>query len=220
MSDTKVDLLGAVASDISQISADILEAGFDQLFKDGFLKDIPFFGIGFKVYALLQNASGFFFTKKLLKFLFQLKDISEQQRKDFVEKLEKEQSARKAGEVVLFVLSRLDDVDKATIIGNLLRAVILENISFSMFTRLANIVDKVFLEDLIKLKDNDSLLGIDNTTLLSLSQAGALDQLIRDGRAEEESRNKRTGRSGYRESTFGYRYKLNEFGRLIIMHGL
>ena len=127
----EIDIFKSVKSSaINELTPELLETGLDLLIESEALKDIPVFGIGFKGYSIYKKITEAFFTKKLLKFLFELKDIPQIEREKFISELESQNETDKAGEKLLITLNRLNDVDKATIIGKLLKKTILGKLTF------------------------------------------------------------------------------------------
>ena len=96
MGNSEINLLNVVKSDqIKEITKDLTEVAIDAFFNDGILKDIPIVGTFFNLYNLSQNISNSFFTKKILKFLFELNSISNKERLDFIEQLDNENVSAK-----------------------------------------------------------------------------------------------------------------------------
>jgi len=222
MSDDKkknqIDVFKSVKSEaLNELTPEILETGFDLLIESEVLKEIPVFGIGFKSFSLYNKITESFFTKKLLRFLFELKDIPQSKREEFITELESKNETKKAGEKLLITLNRLNDDDKASIIGKLLKKTILGNITFNDFKRLTHIIDNTYLEDLELLKDNEYLRNINDDIKTNLHQIGLLNQSIKDNREHEEYKFKKTGRREIIPATF--EYKLNSYGRILIENG-
>ncbi len=222
MSDDKkknqIDIFKSVKSEaLNELTPEILETGFDLLIESEVLKDIPVFGIGFKSFSLYNKITESFFTKKLLRFLFELKDIPQSKREEFITELESKNETKKAGEKLLITLNRLNDDDKASIIGKLLKKTILGKITFNDFKRLTHIIDNTYLEDLELLKDNEYLRNINDDIKTNLHQIGLLNQSIKDNREHEEYKFKQTGRREIIPATF--EYKLNSYGRILIENG-
>jgi hypothetical protein len=214
----QIDIFKSVKSKaINELTPELLETGLDLLIESEVLKDIPVFGIGFKSYSLYKNITESFFTKKLLKFLFELKDIPQAKREQFIAKLESKNETEKAGEKLLITLNRLNDVDKASIIGKLLKKTILGKITFNNFKRLTHIVDNTYLEDIELLKDNEYLRNINDDIKSNLYQVCLLNQSIKDNREHEEYKFKQTGRRELIPASF--EYKLNSYGRILIENG-
>lgn len=148
------ELKDSIVSDkLSELASDAAELGLDSLLTDGVVKDIPVIGSLLKMAQVAMGIRENIFARKVLKFLTQLKDVPKEQREKFIEKLESDKDHHhKVGEKVMVILERLDDMDKATIIGRLMRAAIKEHITYEHFLKLCSIVDKAFFSDLLKLK--------------------------------------------------------------------
>ena len=222
MSDNKkkneIDIFKSVKSSaINELTPELLETGLDFLIESEALKDIPIFGIGFKSYSIYKKITESFFTKKLLKFLFELKDIPQAKKEEFIATLESKNETEKAGEKLLVTLNRLNDVDKATIVGKLLKKTILGKMTFDNFKRLTYMIDNTYLEDLELLKDNEYLKNINDDIKSNLYQVGLLNQSIKDNREHEEYIFKNTGERKIIPATF--EYKLNTYGRILIENG-
>jgi hypothetical protein len=214
-----LNIFRAVKSDqIKEITKDLSEAAIDQFLKDGLLRDIPIVGTFYNIYNLSQNISNSFFTKKMLKFLLELNTIPKLERINFIERLESEDESRKVGEKILIIINKIDDTDKATILGKLFKITIEEEIEITTFMRLCHMIDKVYLEDLYSLKDTEYLDNLDSEIKYNLSQVGILNQSIKDNRDHEEYVFKNTGRREYYPPKF--EYKISSYGYIIIKHGL
>lgn len=216
----EISFFDSITSDkIVEISSDITEAGIDQFLGDGLLKDIPILGIAIKGYELAKKVSEMFFFKKILKFLFELKNVPTSERVNFAKNIElDEKKRRKAGETILVILNRLDDADKASIIGKLFKACIGSDLSYSEFLRLSYIVDKVFLDDLSALKNNLKLYNVGTEVKENLSLAGLLKQKIKDNRDREDHIRKQFNSTTRLPPTFDY--EVNRFGEVLIKYGL
>jgi len=214
----QIDIFKSVKSSaINELTPELLETGLDFLIESEALKDIPVFGIGFKSYTLYKKITESFFTRKLLKFLFELTDVPQAKREEFIAELESKNETKKAGEKLLITLNRLNDVDKVTIIGKLFKKTILGKITFDNFKRLTYIIDNTYLEDLELLKDNEYLRNINDEIKSNLYQVGLLNQSIKDNREHEEYKFKQTGRREINPASF--EYKLNSYGRILIENG-
>lgn len=208
-----------ISENINEISSDILEVGLDEFMNSGLLKDIPFVGLLNKIYSLVKNISDWFLLKKVLKFLYQLKDIPIAERIDFVKELEKEKQSKKIGEKLLVYINRLDDINKAEIIGKLYKALIQKKISLSDFFRLTSYVDKSFIDDLINLQKSAELPNrVSIETKENLSQIGLFSRKIKDNRDIEEYRKNKYDSSTKIAPSFDY--EINRYGKLLLEYGL
>ncbi|WP_142685424.1 hypothetical protein [Chitinophaga polysaccharea] len=207
-----------VSNNLSEITIDIAEAGIDQLLSNEFLKEIPILGAGFKLFAVAKNISESFFKRKILMFLFHLKDVPQEKRMKFISELNQDEKSReRVGEKILIILNQLDDSKKAAIIGKLFKAAISGHIEYSAFLRLSRIVDKVFIDDLAALKENHALYKMNDDTKENLATAGILKQVIQDNRSYEETIKNKIGRNVIYPPTF--EYHVNSFGKLLIDYG-
>ena len=214
----QIDIFSSVTSkEIREITSELIEAGLDQFIDDGFLKDIPVIGSAFKMVNMTQKISDFFFTKKILKFLFEFKDISLEQRTKFIEKFENTVKTKKIGEKTLIILNKLDDADKATILGKLFKSAIEGEIEMSEFIRLSHIVDRAYLDDLNALKENDFFDNLSLETKLNLYQINLANQKIKDNRDHEEYVFKATGTRKIIPPS--YDYELNSYGEMLKQYG-
>lgn len=213
-----MNILNAVKSkEITDITKDLTEVAIDQMLENGILKDLPIVGTLYNIYSLSQNVSNAFFTKKILKFLFELNDIPESERLEFIRKMESEKETQNVGEKILIILNKIDDVDKATILGKIFKITIEEEIEVTTFTRLSHMIDKVYLQDLKELKNN-FIENLDSDTKHNLSQVGILNQSIKDNREHEEYVFRNTGKREFYPPKF--EYKISDYGEVLIKHGL
>lgn len=206
------------SNEILEISTDIVESGIDQLIDNELLKDIPILGTGYKLITFANKITESFYIQKILKFLFQIQDISLEKRIEFIEKLEKEKETKKVGEKLLITLNRLDDSDKAIVIGKLFKATIEGEIILNDFLRLNYIIEKSYYQDLRILKTNVYLNNIDNDIKSYLHQIGLLKQTIKDNKEHEEWVFKQTGKKSFYPPKF--EYELNNIGNILINFGL
>ncbi len=150
----EVSLIDAVAGDnLKDLALDYSEIVLDSFLKNECVKDIPFFGTLYRTYRATLSIRENIFAKKVYSFLFQLKDIPQQERKAFTEKVTKDENLKyKLGETLIVLLDKLDNLNKPEIIGNLFKAVIEENLSYDLFLRLSSMVYRAFLPDIISYK--------------------------------------------------------------------
>ena len=213
----KIDIFDSVKSEaINELTPEILETGFDLITDSEVLKEIPIFGIAFKSYSIYQKVTESFFTKKLLYFLFKLREISQSEREKFITEIEVKSETQKAGERLLVILNRLNDVEKAEIIGRLFKKTILGNIEFNDFNRLSHIIDNAYIDDIKLLKNNKHLSYINEDIKSNLNQIGLLNQSITDIEREKQFL-VRVGSS--KEVQPRLEYKINKYCLILIEHG-
>ncbi|PVX45962.1 hypothetical protein C8C85_1773 [Flavobacterium sp. 103] len=214
----QVDIFKSVKSEaITELTPEILETSLDLITESEVLKDIPIFGIGFKGYSLYQKITESFFTKKLLKFLFELKDIELTHREKFINELESRKETNKAGEKLLITLNRLNDDEKATFIGRLFKKTIIGKLEYNDFIRLTHIIDNAYIEDLKLLENNYHLGRIDDDVKSNLHQIGLIKQSISDIKREKQMQIRIGGKGEDIQPKLIY--SINEIGSKFIEFG-
>jgi hypothetical protein len=107
-------------SDLHGLTADVAEAGLDTLFEDGFAKDIPIFGVIYKLARVGLNIRDRLFLKKLQACLSPVAAIPAKERAKMISELESSETNRvKVGEKLLYILEKAEDHESAGIIGDL-----------------------------------------------------------------------------------------------------
>lgn len=214
----QVDIFKSVKSEaITVLTPELLETGFDLITESEVLKEIPIFGIGFKGYSLYQKIAESFFTKKLLKFLIELKNITLNDRLNFINELESKKETHKAGEKLLITLNRLNDDEKATFIGKLFKNTIIGKLEYKDFIRLTHIIDNAYIEDLKLLENNYRLSRIDDDVKSNLHQIGLIKQSISDVNREKQRQIRITGNGDNIQPRLIY--NINEIGSKFIDFG-
>jgi hypothetical protein len=141
-----------VSPEVSDILVDYSEIALDSLISGGVLEEIPILktiSSGIKIWNKVQDA---YLAKKLYKFLFQIKDISEEERRKTLESITEDQGyGEKVSETLLVMLDKFNHVAKAEIVGQLFKAVLKGKIDYNTFLRLGYIIEQCFVGDLIAL---------------------------------------------------------------------
>jgi hypothetical protein len=148
-------------SDLKDVTKELIETGIDSILKDGLLKDIPIVNAVLGVYKLGVSIKDIIFFKKLLRFLYEINSTSVSMRQKVIAKIEQDDEfGRKVGETILMLLDRLDDLNKANMVGKLFKAIVEGRIDNNTFQRLCYLIDNVFINDIAelrKLKRGDSI---------------------------------------------------------------
>ena len=96
------------------VVGDIGEVIIDAAMDDGIFKDIPVIGAIVGASKCIKNVSDVLFTKKLIAFLFELRDTDVHEREEAIAKWESDAKYRiRVGEVLLNMINRCDDTQKA-----------------------------------------------------------------------------------------------------------
>jgi len=142
--------------EIQNISADIIETIIDSTIENGLIKDLPIIGSIVGLSKGIISIQDRLFTKKLLKFLLQLKSIPEFQRRKQIEKIEKSSKNRiKVGEKILYIIQDCNDHIKAEFVGLLFAAYLQEEIDYESFNRCSDCIIKAFVDDIFWHVEND-----------------------------------------------------------------
>ncbi len=200
----------------TQSLADILgvvsEITIDTALESGILRDIPFIGMvtgGLKAGSDINSA---LFLRKIAIFLKTLSEVSDEERKKFVDNMETPEQKHKFGETILLLLERAENMTKPKLIAKIINVYILGHIEEATAFRICSMIDRCYVQDLELLKNfSDGTQG-DNTpiaeTLLSvgfLSNGG-----LNGGSWGDED----DGDSS------GVIYNMNEYGKMFVKYAL
>lgn len=220
-------------SEINKLTLDYAEIFIDGLFNDGFLKDLPLFGTFIGAIKFGNSINKTISTKKIYKFLFELKDIPEETRRIKIDEINNsDKYQNKVGEIVLELLEQIESDKKPEIIGRLFAAYLEEKISFHNFLKATHIIKKIFIYDLIELKQyydgewvhcpvedeiySNGIVDVDYT--ISLEEAKETWDSIEPNDSDEKvtkGRNNRIENSEKKPTT-----KLTEIGKILITIGI
>lgn len=139
----------SIINESSNLLKDYGEITIDSLIKDETIKEIPIIGTLLSFYKIGISIREKFTIKKIYKFLFQVKNIPKEDKINFLQKCDDDKNFNaNIAEKLLIILDRIDDFDKAAIIGNLFKKLIEEKMSLNDFLYLTNAIDKIHILDL------------------------------------------------------------------------
>ncbi len=164
--------------DLKELVVTAAKAGLDSVLEQEALKQIPVFSTLIKIGLLGINLRDRLFAKKLLRFLRVIGDIPQDKRTAFAQKLNSKQQKRRAGESILLLLDRLDDMKKPEIIGRIVRLAILGEIDFETSMKLSAMVDRSYISDLVLLPEAERGKGIPDEIAEALAAVGLLERRI------------------------------------------
>ncbi len=213
----KANISESIKSDLTGISTEVAEAAFDQLLDDGFLKDIPVIGSVFKVFGIAKKILDANFLKNILKFLYQLKGIPLKTREDFIRKLENKKQKARLDQTLLVYLNRFENDRKATMLGNLFKAFIQEQISQSTFLRMSVSIDRAFVDDLAAFKSSTSSSPLSDETKRYLCDVGFYEEKIKSVTTDLPYLGKQPGAPPVTVTTTDF--SVTELGQLFYEYG-
>lgn len=142
---------------VFEIIGDLAEAGLDQTFVDGFLRDVPVIGTAYKIAMLGKSISDRIFVTKLARFLRGIENIPKDKIKEFCRKVDEEGiNLQKLGENVVLAINRVDDMDKLPILSLVFCAFVGGRITLDQFRRIYAAVDSAVVSDLLAFLNPDA----------------------------------------------------------------
>lgn len=111
------------------------------------LSEIPFVGTILKVGKAAISGSNYYFSRKVLHFLMGINDIPSKKRYEFLGEIST-RGEDEAGDLILSMIDRLDNINKVAILTNLFRARVYEDLTVDDFLRLSSVLDKIPYIDL------------------------------------------------------------------------
>lgn len=136
-------------SDLEKVSISLSEVVLDNIIEDGIIKDIPIIST---IVGLGKSAVGIketLFLKKIITFIYELKNISASKRREMIEKIDKSNNYKtKVGEKLLYIIDRCDDHEKSQITALFFRAFINEIINYQEFLKASHISNNLMIDDI------------------------------------------------------------------------
>jgi hypothetical protein len=114
----------------------------DSALEDGLIKDIPVIGTVFGIGKIYLSITDKLFSKKLMLFIYEIKDIPVAKRTKIIEKIQNENKfGSELGEKILMIIDKTNDSIKATWIGKLFFHCLKEEIQYKEFLRCSDIIN-------------------------------------------------------------------------------
>ncbi|SHI07789.1 hypothetical protein [Clostridium grantii] len=201
MSQIENSMIETLRTDFGDVSKEFIEMGIDSILEDGIFKDIPIIGTLSSVFKVGISIRDIYFIKKILSFLSSLEDTSIDDRNEF---LSKHSNNSQLGEKLIFILDRIDDLEKPKLIANLFKRYMDNEIDYLTFQRFSLIIEKCFIEDLKFLKNNINEDIITGFEALGLANSGLVSLASFDGGTFNEV--------DYNPET---EYRINDLGKAI-----
>jgi len=135
----------------------LLDVGTESLLNNEFITKIPVVGWIVAAAKGTIEVRDRLYIRKVLRFLAETSDVSEEDRRRWTEKLDKDpKEAKRAGAVILDLIDKAIDADKAAMIGKVVRAFMHEDeIEIDEMIAMCEMIDKAYLDDLRALSRQD-----------------------------------------------------------------
>ena len=202
-------LTQSVSSDkLGELATTVADVGFDAVIRSGALDGVPVFGLLGGFWKAGRSIQAELFVRKICRFLQGVGNASQHDREQFVRKIENQGKSAEFGEAILLILERVDEIHKPKIIGRVMAAHISGAFDYDTAMRLAASVNRAFLYDLRRLKEQGAE---DLNATRDLAEA-----LFTVGLARSQ-----TTDGMFDPSIAGIQsYHLNSYGELLLKHGL
>lgn len=187
-----------ICAEVRDLTASMLDVGVDMICTNEVVRGIPVVGILAGMYNVGKNYMAGRLAKKILKLIFNTKEVSPVEKCNFIKKYG-EANKETGAEALLDILERLDNINKVDILSNLLISQIKEDITIEEFISLTSALEKLPFTQINRLLDykNDTYIPgeselINTTGLLYVSSI---------------------------TPTNPNKYKLSRYGWLLLKHG-
>lgn len=170
---------------------------------------VPVVGKALQLAQSIRSTADALFIRKVARFLQELANTSKEDCEHFLTELDAADKREQFQESLLLLLDKMDQSEKATVVGRLYRAAIQNQISLADAQRLSSIVNRTFYNDLIYLTEfEDETIGSDPDIAIGLRSNGLLQVTQEDyGTLDDPT-------SG------GIYYTLNSYGEKLLRYGL
>lgn len=138
------------SNDLKDITTDIVESVLDNSIKEGLLKEIPIIKTIVAIKNIYSSISDRLFIKKAMRVLFELGEVENEARNNFINELDDEYSG--GSERLLLAIEKLETYEKCKIFGRLCKLKALGVIELEMFLRLTKTIQDAYLDDLYNIK--------------------------------------------------------------------
>lgn len=150
------DFEKSLFSDTKDVLGDYIEIGIDSFINDGILKDIPIVNTIVAVLKAGKNIHDRNLLKQTLTFIdeFNKNNISEELFNSYKNQIEND--SRKCEEElgrVLLLLNNFIDKEKSIMLSKLYKAYVKQEITWNEFCEYSEIINRLFIQDFIFLKD-------------------------------------------------------------------
>ena len=137
--------------EIKDLSIDLAEQVIDENLSESALKEIPILKTIISIKKAYNSISDSIFLKKAMCVLYEMKDVSTEDRVKFIQELEDKHDT--GVEKILMIIDKIESTEKAKIIGRLIKIKATTDLSIKEFNKLIKLIKDAHLEDLILIED-------------------------------------------------------------------
>ena len=131
------------------------------------IQNIPIIGTINGVCKNVKNIHDAIFVKKLLAFLFPIKNVTYEKRAEAIYKWEHDKNYReKVGDALLGMIERCDDTAKSKWLSMLFKELVLEQNNFCLFMRAEKVLSSLSVMDMQTFLNKDKLTRFSSLTII------------------------------------------------------
>lgn len=151
------------SSDLKNVSQELTEIVIDGFLEEGIIKEIPILGSIIGIGKGVMNISDRLFTKKLLLFILEIKDLTPVERNVQISKIQRDSDYQNSiGEKLLMIVDKCNDSTKASLLGKLFLCTLKNELTYKDFIRCAEIINNASLNSLLEvIRNNHTGIPID-----------------------------------------------------------
>jgi hypothetical protein len=163
---------------VVSLSKEYLELGIDTMLESGALKDIPLVNTVVGIFSASAHIRNQLLTTKLLRFLNQLSEVSEEDRISMVDKLNADDKfSGRVGAFLIEILDRMESEKKPELAAKFFAAYAREEISYEELRHILHALERVPSFDMDKLRQFAKVtiqdaMKMDESLLLAFVNAG------------------------------------------------
>lgn len=135
---------------VKELMLTLGDGAIDVLTNNIAIDSFPVMGILHGIYKIGKNFNTARLMKKTWAFLWNTQDLAQEQKRKFINDFS-EANQERGAEVLLDIINRIENVNKITVLCNLIKSRIEESISIEELVRLVFILERVPISDLTKL---------------------------------------------------------------------
>ena len=143
-------LSNSISEETQSVAAELMEAGLDSVMDDGLLKEVPILSVAVSLYKIGHSIKERYYLRKLAAFINALnKNVyNEEERNNYKRKISDNPKQRdKELEYILILIDRYIHSDKADKLAKLYLVYLDGKITWSMFSKYAEILDRLLPGD-------------------------------------------------------------------------
>ncbi|WP_415713412.1 hypothetical protein [Maridesulfovibrio sp.] len=138
-------------SEYYELAADVGDSVVDLFSDSEFIEKLPGFGLVYKIIKTGISIPDRLFINKLTKFIEQIENVSDSEKKEMLNRFEKDGNRERIGTTLMLVLNNVTELIKAEILARIFIKYLQNEISEDEFFRLSHATDKCYVNDLSRL---------------------------------------------------------------------